>query len=261
MCVYRALGCLFSASWRAASLGPGWRRVRGQAAQLALQGPGVSCDVHGPKYVLFKSVISFPIAKKIPPPAVLIQLNARYWIYFMPTKWYLSRREKYCFSWNKEFFFLVSMLKFCSFININIWLPQRRPCIIVSLTAHHLRHPHLWVYLLVPCWYCGRVTGSLSVEDPSLASCSVTLLAALLLGDGICTPVGPGALVPRGGHLVHSVRLGVGVTELEDSLLPLFFLAVRPPSKLGFWTSPLPGGHTQEAVLKIESSLAATSPS
>lgn len=78
MCVYRALGCVFSASWKAASLGPGWRRVRGQAAQLALQGPGVSCDVHGPKYVLFKSVISFPFAKKIPPPAVLIQLNARY---------------------------------------------------------------------------------------------------------------------------------------------------------------------------------------
>lgn len=81
-----------------------------------------------------------------------------------------------------------------------------------------------------PCWYCGRVTGSRSVRDPSLASCSVTLLAALLLGDAVCTPVGPGAPVPRGGHPVHSVRLGAG-GHRAGRQSPTAVLSGRPATK------------------------------
>ena len=67
MCVCRPLGCVFSALPGSGLPGPWVQEGSGQAVQLALQGPGVSCDVHGLKYVLFKSVISFPIAKKLPP--------------------------------------------------------------------------------------------------------------------------------------------------------------------------------------------------
>ena len=68
MCVYRPLGCVFSALPEWGLSGP-WveEGLRGQAVQLALGGPRVSLDTHGPKYELFKSVISFPIAKKIFP--------------------------------------------------------------------------------------------------------------------------------------------------------------------------------------------------
>lgn len=169
----------------------------------------------------------------------------------MPTKWYLSRRKKYCFLWNKEFFFffLVSTLELCSFININTWLPQRRPCTIVSLTAHRLRHPHLWVYLLVPCWCRGRVPGSPSNGDPSLACCSVTLLAALLLGGGVCAPVGPGALVPGGGH-TGSQHPAVGWEAWSWKTVSCHcpFWPCSHWVNLGLGTSPPPGGHTRSRV-------------
>lgn len=173
----------------------------------------------------------------------------------MPTNDIWSE-EKYCFSWNKEFF-LVSMLKFCSFININIWLPQSRLCIIVSLTAHHLRHPHLWVYLLVPCWYCGRVTGP---YPPRTLPWPPALLPCWQPPPGRWhPPCGPRALVPRGRPPGYSVRLGVGVTELEDSLLPLFFSGRPPPSKLVL-DQPC-SVDTQKPCQRSVVLLAATSPS